>query len=73
MPDSMPVGEPAPVVGNPGGSLLGRLWRIAAALPSRLLGRRRRLPPQDDYLRQDIGLPEREQRREYWEYYWWDH
>jgi hypothetical protein len=71
--DGMPVGEPAPVVGNSGRSLPGRLRRIASALHSHLLGRRRWLPPEDDHLRRDMGLPEREIRREYWDYYWWDH
>ena len=67
----LPVGEAAPVVGGQATSLLGRLWRFAANLPSHLYGRRR-LPPEDDYLRRDIGLSERIQR-EYWQYYWWDH
>ena len=68
----LPVGEAAPVVGGQATSLLGRLWRFAANLPSHLYGGRRRLPPEDDYLRRDIGLSERIQR-EYWQYYWWDH
>jgi hypothetical protein len=46
--------------------------RVVAALFSPLRNRRRRLPPQDDYLRRDIGLHEREIPREYWEY-WWHH
>ncbi|TPK22981.1 hypothetical protein FJ872_04825 [Mesorhizobium sp. B2-5-9] len=45
--------------------------RIVSALLSPLRGRRGRLPPQDDYLRRDVGLPEHEMRRDYWEYWWW--
>jgi hypothetical protein len=33
-----------------------------------LLGRRRRLPPEDDYLRRDIGLPEHEGLPHYWDF-----
>jgi hypothetical protein len=71
----LPVGEPAPVMGDAdqATSLLGRLWRFAANLPSHLYGGRRRLPPEDDYLRRDIGLSEHDIQREYWQYYWWDH
>ena len=74
MPDGMPVREPAPGVGNSAqaASLPGRLWRIASGLFSPVRGKRRRLPPEDDYLRHDIGLPEREIRPQYWDYYWWD-
>ena len=68
----LPVGEAAPVVGGQATSLLGRLWRFAANLPSHLHGRRR-LPPEDDHLRRDVGLSERDIQREYWQYYWWDH
>jgi hypothetical protein len=50
----------------------GFMRRVVAALFSPLRNRRRRLPPQDDYLRRDIGLHEREIPREYWEY-WWHH
>ncbi|MDX8538037.1 hypothetical protein RFM23_10425 [Mesorhizobium abyssinicae] len=32
--------------------------------------RNRRLPPQDDHLRRDIGLGLRELPRDYWEYWW---
>ena len=67
----LPIGEAAPVVGDQATSLLGRLWRFATNLPSHLYGGRRRLPPQDDYLRRDIGLSERDIQREYWQYYWW--
>jgi uncharacterized protein YjiS (DUF1127 family) len=75
MPESLSVGEPPPVMGNaaPAASLPRRLWRIASALYSHLLGRRHRLPPEDDHLRHDIGLSERDIQREYWQYYWWDH
>ncbi|WP_181183722.1 MULTISPECIES: hypothetical protein [unclassified Mesorhizobium] len=44
--------------------------RAVAALFSSLRNRRRLLPPQDDYLKRDIGLAERELPREYWEYWW---
>ncbi|UVK40332.1 hypothetical protein LHFGNBLO_001785 [Mesorhizobium sp. AR10] len=69
LPDGLPVGQPTSGVGNAG--LLGRLWRFASNLPSHLHVRRRRLPAQDDYLRRDIGLSERDIQREYWQYYWW--
>ncbi|WP_201411921.1 hypothetical protein [Mesorhizobium sp. J8] len=46
--------------------------RALSALLSPLRNRRRLLPPQDDYLRRDIGLSERENPREYWDY-WWHH
>lgn len=74
LPDGLPVGEPVHALGNaePAASLPGRPWRIAAALFSQLLGPRK-LPPQDDHLRRDIGLPEREMRRDYRDYYWWDY
>jgi hypothetical protein len=29
---------------------------------------RRRLPPQDDYLRRDIGLPDLEELPQYWDF-----
>ncbi|MDG4879162.1 hypothetical protein P9273_29210 [Mesorhizobium sp. WSM4935] len=44
--------------------------RALSALLSPLRNRRRLLPPQDDYLRRDIGLEERPS--EYWDY-WWHH
>jgi hypothetical protein len=44
--------------------------RVVAALLLPLRNRRRLLPPQDDYLKRDIGLVEREMPREYWEYWW---
>jgi hypothetical protein len=50
----------------------GYMRRVLSVLFSPLRNRRRRLPPQDDYLRRDIGLNERELPREYWEY-WWHH
>lgn len=50
----------------------GVAWRLLSALFSPLRSRRRRLPPQDEHLRRDIGLSERELPREYWEY-WWHH
>ncbi|WP_164772612.1 hypothetical protein [Mesorhizobium sp. M2C.T.Ca.TU.002.02.1.1] len=46
--------------------------RALSALLLPLRNRRRLLPPQDDYLKRDIGLEEREMPREYWEY-WWHH
>ncbi len=58
-------------MGDTGTSLLGRLWRFASNLPS-YLSERRRLPPESDYLRRDIGLSEREVPQEYWQYYFWD-
>ncbi|QPC89920.1 hypothetical protein [Mesorhizobium sp. INR15] len=75
LPDGLPNSEPAAVLGDAGATtaMPSRPWRLAAALFSQLLGKRRRLPPQDDHLRRDIGLQEQEPRREYWDYYWWDH
>ncbi|MER8718314.1 hypothetical protein NKH64_08105 [Mesorhizobium sp. M0999] len=52
-------------------SVLGRLWRFASKLPA-YLSERRRLPPEGDYLRRDIGLSERDVPQEYWQYYFWD-
>lgn len=49
----------------------GLASRIVSALLAPLRSRRRRLPPQDDYLRRDVGLSEHEMRRDYWEYWWW--
>jgi hypothetical protein len=46
--------------------------RILSALFAPVRNRRRRLPPQDDHLRRDIGLSEHQPRPEYWQYYWWD-
>ena len=71
MPTGMPASGPTSVPGDSGAgdpiSLSNVLWRIAAALRSQLLGRRR-LPPEDDYLRRDIGLPEREELPQYWDF-----
>lgn len=51
------------------GPLLGRvLRRIASLLFASLRESRRRLPPQDDYLRRDIGLPELEELPQYWDF-----
>jgi hypothetical protein len=51
------------------GPLLGRiLRRLASLLFAPLRKRRRRLPPQDDYLRRDIGLPELEELPNYWDF-----
>jgi len=52
-------------------SLPGRLWRIASALPTKLPGGRL-LPPEDDYLRRDIGLPERQTPPDWRDYDRWD-
>jgi len=72
LPDGLAVSEPVPVLGyaEPATSLRGRPWRIAAALFSKLRGSRR-LPPQDDHLRRDIGLSELEMGPEYWHYHWY--
>ncbi|WP_258590804.1 hypothetical protein [Mesorhizobium sp. AR07] len=69
----MPAGVAAPAMANSGRapSLPGRLWRIASALPAQLLGKRR-LPPENDHLRHDIGLPERKTRRDWRDYDRWD-
>ncbi|QKD00886.1 hypothetical protein EB235_04750 [Mesorhizobium loti R88b] len=51
------------------GPLLGRiLRRLASLLFAPLRSSRRRLPPQDDYLRRDIGLPELEELPQYWDF-----
>ncbi|RNJ44339.1 hypothetical protein B5V01_30210 [Mesorhizobium erdmanii] len=51
------------------GPLLGRLFRgLAALLFAPLRSSRRRLPPQDDYLRRDIGLPELVELPQYWDF-----
>ena len=51
------------------GPLLGRiLRRLASLLFAPLRKSRRRLPPQDDYLRRDIGLPELEELPHYWDF-----
>jgi hypothetical protein len=73
LPHGLPVGETGPVLGKAGRptTLLGRLWRVASKLPSHL-SQRRRLPPEGDYLRRDIGLSEREVPQDYWQYYFWD-
>ena len=51
------------------GPLPGRiLRRLASLLFAPLRKSRRRLPPQDDYLRRDIGLPELEELPQYWDF-----
>ena len=51
------------------GPLLGRiLRRLASLLFAPLRPSRRGLPPQDDYLRRDIGLPELEELPNYWDF-----
>ncbi|TGQ74501.1 hypothetical protein EN829_007010 [Mesorhizobium sp. M00.F.Ca.ET.186.01.1.1] len=51
------------------GPLLGGILRRLASLPFTPLRKgRRRLPPQDDYLRRDIGLPELEELPQYWDF-----
>ncbi|MER9721161.1 MULTISPECIES: hypothetical protein [unclassified Mesorhizobium] len=73
LPDGLPLGGIGPVLGKTGRptSVLGRLWRFASKLPA-YLSERRRLPPEGDYLRRDIGLSEREAPQEYWQYYFLD-
>jgi len=49
--------------------LLGGLFRrLAALLFAPLRPSRRGLPPQDDYLRRDIGLPELVELPQYWDF-----
>jgi hypothetical protein len=51
------------------GPLLGRVVRrLASLLFAPLRKDRRRLPPQDDYLRRDIGLPDLEELPQYWDF-----
>ena len=73
LPEGLPVGGTEPVLGKTGKptSVLGRLWRFATKLPAHL-SERRRLPPEGDYLRRDIGLSERDVPPEYWHYHFWD-
>ncbi|RWA71709.1 hypothetical protein [Mesorhizobium sp.] len=66
MPDSESASAPADILAP----RRGVIQRAVSALLSPLRNRRRLLPPQDDYLRRDIGLEEREMPREYWEYWW---
>ena len=67
----MPAGVAAMANSGRAPSLPGRLWRIAVELPAQLLGKRR-LPPESDHLRHDIGLPERQTRRDWRDYDRWD-
>ncbi|MET2829963.1 hypothetical protein [Mesorhizobium shangrilense] len=71
MPDDAANAEILPASGTVGrGTILGRGFRrVASLLFSPLRERRRRLPPQDDFLRRDVGLPQRETRRNHWEYW----
>jgi len=49
--------------------LLGRLFRqLAALLFAPWRSSRRGLPPQDDYLRRDMGLPELVELPQYWDF-----
>ncbi|AEH85342.1 hypothetical protein [Mesorhizobium opportunistum] len=69
LPDhaSSEVGAASRPVGR--GPLLGRvLRRLASLLLPPLRPRRRRLPPQGDYLRRDIGLPELVELPQYWDF-----
>ncbi|OBQ63286.1 hypothetical protein [Mesorhizobium erdmanii] len=51
------------------GPLLGWVLRRIASLQFAPLRKsRRRLPPQDDYLRRDIGLPDLEELPQYWDF-----
>ncbi|TPO05909.1 hypothetical protein [Mesorhizobium sp. B1-1-5] len=68
MPEDEAVSAAADIVP----SRRGFMRRAVSTLLSPLRNRRRFLPPQDDYLKRDIGLHERENPREYWEY-WWHH
>ncbi|KUM25240.1 hypothetical protein AU467_04595 [Mesorhizobium loti] len=68
MPESDGVSAPADTLAP----RRGFIRRAVSALLSPLRNRRRRLPPQDAFLRRDIGLEEREVPLEYWEY-WWHH
>jgi hypothetical protein len=67
----LPETAAAVVAFDPAPHRRGLASRIVSALLSPLRGQRRCLPPQDDYLRRDIGQPEHEMRRDYWEYWWW--
>jgi hypothetical protein len=40
---------------------------------SQLLGRRHFVPPDDDHLRRDIGLPYRDELPQYWDFTRIDH
>ncbi|QKC80930.1 hypothetical protein [Mesorhizobium sp. NZP2077] len=69
LPDNAPsaVSAGARPVGR--GPLLGRILRwLASLLFAPWRKNRRRLPPQDDYLRRDIGLPELEELPQYWDF-----
>ena len=68
----MPDSESLPAAVDTASPRRGYMRRVLSVLLSPLRNRRRLLPPQDDYLRRDIGLNEREYPREYWEY-WWHH
>ena len=71
-PDAVPHDARLSAAADTFASRPGYMRRAMAALFSPLRKRRRLLPPQDDYLRRDVGLHERENPREYWEY-WWHH
>ena len=58
-----------PDSGNLASSQPGHPWRTLSALLSRLFGRPRRLPPENEYLRRDIGLSQSEMPLDYWEYW----
>ncbi|TPJ40800.1 hypothetical protein FJ434_19455 [Mesorhizobium sp. B2-5-13] len=64
----MPASDTTPAMGDGrrAWGLPRRLWRIVSALSAQLPGRRR--PPEGDYLRRDIGLPEREELPHYWDF-----
>ncbi|BCM21868.1 hypothetical protein MJ8_56780 [Mesorhizobium sp. J8] len=68
----MPDSESVSAAADKASPRRGYMRRALSALLSPLRNRRRLLPPQDDYLRRDIGLSERENPREYWDY-WWHH
>jgi hypothetical protein len=75
MPGGVPVDRPAAVMAEPrrAAALPSLLWRVAAAMRSQLLGRRHFVPPEDDHLRRDVGLPYRDELPQYWDFTRIDH
>ena len=69
--DVVPGSESVPAPADIPAPRRGLVRRTLSALLSPLRNRRR--PPQDDYLRRDIGFNERQLPREYWEYWWYYH
>lgn len=58
-----------PDSGSLASSQPGHPWRTLSALLSRLFGGPHLLPPENEYLRRDIGLSESEMPLDYWEYW----